>query len=180
MRETDQKLHRNLPIIGATEWVSIGKYHKIPAKIDTGAESSAIWASKITVTEDGTLKFVLFGKSSPLYTGRVFKRAPGTYKAGLVRSSNGQEQIRYRVYLPIKLGGKKVRILVSLADRSRNIFPILVGRRTIAGKFLVDTAQKQISDIPIELRKERALLNEEMGANPYKFYQKHMQKKGAK
>ncbi len=164
----------NLPIIGATEYVTIGKYQKIPAKIDTGAESSAIWASKIFVEEDGTLKFALFGKSSPLYTGRLFHRAPGTYKVGYVRSSNGQEQVRYRVYLPIEIGGKKIRILVSLADRAKNAFPMLVGRRTIAGKFLVDTSKKTIHRPPRELRRERAILNEELSKDPYAFYQKYI------
>ena len=175
MKKANQSAY--LPVIGATEYVSIGKYDKIPAKIDTGAESSAIWASKIKVDQDGTLSFALFDKQSPFYTGRVFKRAKGTYKVGFIRSSNGHEQIRYRVYLPIRIGGKKVRILISLADRSKNIFPILVGRRTIAGKFLVDTSIKNINEIPKDLRKERAKLNDELAENPYQFYKKHVKTK---
>lgn len=176
MKQKSQ-VRKDLPIIGATEYVSIGNYHKIPAKIDTGAESSAIWASNIRVKKDGTLKFTLFDETSPFYSGRVFRRAPGTYKVGFIRSSNGQEQIRYRVYLPIKMGGKKIRILISLADRSKNVFPVLVGRRTIAGKFLVDTSIKNINEIPKDLRKERAKLNDELNENPYKFHQKHVKTK---
>ena len=37
----------------------------IPAKIDTGADSSAVWASDIRVDENNLLHFKLFDKSSP-------------------------------------------------------------------------------------------------------------------
>ena len=52
-------------IIGSTEFVNFGeRAQKIPAKIDTGADSSAVWASDIHIDKDGALKFSLFGEGS--------------------------------------------------------------------------------------------------------------------
>ena len=132
-------LDNNLPIIGSIELVDVCGRKGIPAKIDTGADSSAIWATKIKVTEDGTLKFKLFGPNSPYYNGKVIKRKD--YKVAVIRSATGQEQIRYRTHFTIKLGGKKIRVLLNLSDRKNNNFPILIGRRSISKKFLVDVSK---------------------------------------
>ena len=53
-------MEKALPVIGSTEYVSVAGITNIPAKIDTGADSSSIWASRINMTEDGVLEFVLF------------------------------------------------------------------------------------------------------------------------
>ena len=165
----------NLPIIGASEWVNIGNYHKIPAKTDTGAQSSAIWASHICVEKDGTLKFRLFDEGYYLYTGRVFKREAGRYKVGIIRSSNGEEQIRYRVYLPITIAGKKISALISLTDRSSNNFPILIGRRTLSGKFIVNPRIQNVKNLSVNTKNPATdTLNDKLLKDPYKFHQKYV------
>lgn len=61
-----------------TEFVDFGKRaQKVPAKIDTGADSSAVWASNIRIGKDGVL-VLLFGKGSPYYNGKIFKRTDYT------------------------------------------------------------------------------------------------------
>ncbi len=162
-------MKQDMPVIGKTRKINIiGHANGVPAKIDTGADSSAIWATDIRVSTDGILHFKLFGEDSPYYTGEVLVRKD--FKVAQVASSNGQTQIRYRVTLPIRLGGRRIRTLFNLSDRSGNKFPILLGRRTITGKFLVDVTkglkvQKRFSDT------ER--LNRELKKDPYAFYQKY-------
>lgn len=169
------KTGKGLPIVGASEWVAVGKYRKVAAKTDTGAQSSAIWASHVTVEKDGTLKFRLFDKGYYLYTGKVFKRTRGNYKVGIIRSSNGAEQIRYRVYLPLTVAGKKIRVLFSLTDRSRNNFPILIGRRSLAGKFIVDPSLQHIAKFSVNTHNPATdSLNAELEKDPYKFHQKYV------
>ena len=51
---------RELAIIGSTEFVDVAGISHIPAKIDTGADSSSIWVSHIRMDKDGTLFFQLF------------------------------------------------------------------------------------------------------------------------
>ena len=163
-------------IIGSNEYVEIAGIKSIPAKIDTGADSSAIWASNIVMEEDGTLVFSLFDKKSPLFTGERLKTTD--YKVKSIRSSHGDTQVRYRVKLPLKIGGKSFDANFTLANRSRNNYPVLIGRRTIKGEFLVDTSRTNVDQKsnPINTRR----LNQELKENPRKFHQKYIKGKGIK
>ena len=170
-----QQDKRELEIIGSTEYISIGKLDHIPAKIDTGADSSSIWASDIEVKKDGTLTFKLFAPKSPYYTGEALTSKE--YTVSIIRSSNGIEQIRYRTTLPLKINGHLVKAALTLADRSRNHFPILIGRKTISGRFLVDVSKSEV-ERPNVVRSRT--LNEELDQDPYKFHKKYIEKSKSK
>lgn len=162
----------NKQIIGVTEYVDFGRRAvKVPAKIDTGADSSAVWASKIRVDKDGVLKFALFGEGSPYYNGKIFKRTD--YSVVKVRSTTGHEQIRYRTHFKITIGGRKIKVLMNLSDRSKNIFPVLIGRRSLTGKFLVDVTKK---DVRLRKPTQTKVINQELQRDPYQFYKKHHHK----
>ena len=161
-------MSETLPIIGSIELVDVCGRKDVPAKIDTGADSSAIWATDVKVTKDGILKFKLFGEKSPYYNGKVIKRKD--FKVAVVRSATGQEQIRYRTHFTIRLGDKKIRVLLNLSDRKNNNFPILIGRRSISKKFLVDVSKTTVKrPAPKKTRKLLA----ELQKNPYEFHQKY-------
>lgn len=162
----------NLPILGSTELVDVLNIKNIPAKIDTGADSSAIWASHIRVTKDNVLKFRLFDEGSPFYTGKVIKRKD--FKVAVIRSSSGHEQIKYRAHLSAKIAGRKIKILFTLANRKNNNFPILIGRRSISNKFLVDVSRNH-ADIHPKNPKTR-LVQKRLKENPYKFHKKYIKK----
>lgn len=161
-------MEKELPVIGRNVLVSIiGHAANVPAKTDTGADSSSMWASNIKVSKKGILSFTLFGEDSEYYTGEVIKRK--AYRAAIVRSSNGQEQVRYRTEIPVRIAGKRVRAAFYLSNRSHNDFPILLGRRTISKKFLVDVSVKEYK-IPPKIKRG---LYEEMMKNPYEFHKKY-------
>lgn len=164
-----------LPIIGSIMLVSVCGRDDVPAKIDTGADSSSIWVSHLRIDKDGVLKFRLFGEGSPFYNGKVVKRTD--YKVAVVRSATGEEQVRYRTYFTLKIAGKKIKVLFNLSDRSANNFPILIGRRSISGKFLVDVSRSEYKR-PLKNPKTKPL-SKELEENPRKFYEKYS-KKGAK
>lgn len=156
-------------IIGSTCLVTIvGRVNNVPAKTDTGADSSSIWASNIFVDANSVLHFELFGHGSEYYTGEVIKMTE--YSVARVRSSNGHSEIRYRVRLPLRIEGRRVRALVNLSNRRKNEYPILIGRRTLAGKFLVDVARSIDRPKPA-VRAPR--LNAELRADPHGFYKKY-------
>ena len=160
-----------LGVIGNTEYISIGKLSKIPAKIDTGADSSSIWASNIEVKKDGTLTFKLFAPSSPHYTGETLQSTD--YTISSVRSSNGIKQIRYRTKLKIALGNQIIETNFTLANRRRNIFPVLIGRKTISGLFLVDVSK---SAVKLKAPKKIEKLGPKFRKDPYKFHQTYIKK----
>ena len=168
------QVKKSLKVIGSTTLVDIDGVKKVPAKIDTGADSSSVWASKINITADGALEFVLFGPSSPFYTGNVMRRTD--YEVAVVRSATGEEQIRYRTHLPLKLRGRRINALFNLSNRSRNNAPILIGKRTIRGKFIVDV---RVCAVKLSKNPRTSGLNRELKQNPIKFHQKY-HKKGVK
>ena len=162
-------LNTEKQIIGANTLVSVGGVNDIPAKIDTGADASSIWVSTLRVTGDGTLEFILFGPSSPFYTGRIHRTRH--YDVAVVRSATGEEQTRYRAYLPVTIAGHRIRSRFNLSDRSRNNFPILIGKRTLRGRFLVDVSVEAVS-MPSNPR--TAPLRREFRRDPVAFHNKHM------
>lgn len=163
---------RQKAIIGRNVYVDFGQQAiGVPAKVDTGADSSSVWASDIHVDEDGVLKFCLFGEGSPHYTGQVIERTD--FSVAKVRSSSGHQQVRYRTHFRIVVKGRKIKAMFNLSERGDNLFPVLIGRRTIAGKFLVDV---QEYDIAREQRETAtARLREELEKDPHAFYKKYHQ-----
>lgn len=131
---TDQQ---PLITIGRAEEVIFPEYgaSASPARVDTGAKTSAIWASNI-VEKDRTLHFVLFDSLSPFYTGKLLTSRD--YSVRTVTSSTGHGEDRYAVKLIVVIGGKKIKATFTLADRSTQVYPILIGRNVLRGKFIVD------------------------------------------
>jgi hypothetical protein len=164
-------MKQELQIIGRNVLVDfIGHAKDIPAKVDTGADSSSVWVSNLQVDEEGVLSFTLFGISSKYYTGEVIKRK--SYSVAIVRSSSGHEQIRYKTEMPVKISGRVVRAGFSLSDRSSNEFPILLGRKTLNKKFLVDVSTREYKK---SLPRLKHGLNEELLKDPYAFHKKYHQ-----
>jgi hypothetical protein len=107
------------------------------ARIDTGAQTSAIWVSSVSETDDG-LAVVFFDESSELYNGKavIIKE----YADTVVISSNGSSERRYKIRLLCVVAGRRIRGWFTLADRSRQKYPVLLGRNILKGKFIVDVA----------------------------------------
>lgn len=130
----------------------------VRAKVDTGAKTSALWASDV-YERDGGLAFKVFDKQSPHYTGQelFFDQ----FERVVVASSIGQEQPRYKVAILAKIRGKKIRTNFTLADRSQQAYPVLIGRNALRGKFMVDV-QSGRPDYKAE-RQRSDLLQRELG-----------------
>lgn len=141
-------------IIGRAEKIDLRDFgvENVPAKVDTGADTSSIWASSIEEREDG-LYFVLFAPESEYYTGKVQHFTKPDYELTRVANSFGQKELRYKVKLRITLKDRKVRATFTLSDRSLKTYPILLGRKLLHGKFLVDVAD---GDPLHELEQEKA------------------------
>jgi len=162
---------KNLTIIGSNALITVAGIENVPAKVDTGADSSSIWASNICINAQNQLEFCLFGPESPLYTGE--KLIFDHYKVQRVRSSTGQVTVRYRVNLPIKAVGKRIKVGFTLYDRSSNNFPVLIGRKTLKNRFLVDVAHTETSR-PSKMNNKD--IEAELQANPQAFHAKYMKK----
>lgn len=129
--------------IGTTEFVSLPDdgIADVPAKIDTGADGSVIWASNIRL-EDGKLLFNFFAPGSAFY--RTEPVVTTAFRVTRVRNSFGTEEFRYKIRLKLRLGEHTLTRWFSLADRSRNNYPILLGKNFLKNRFIVDVAKKNL------------------------------------
>lgn len=129
--------------IGTIERVSLPDdgLEDVPAKIDTGADNSAIWASNIHL-QDGELIFNFFAPGSVFY--REEPVVSTAFRTTTVRNSFGQQEFRYKIRLRIKVGQHTLTRWFTLADRSRNNYPILLGKNFLKSRFVVDVSQKHI------------------------------------
>ncbi len=126
-------------IIGRAEKIDLLDFNvtNVPAKVDTGADSSSVWASSITEEAD-VLTFVLFAPGSPFSTGKTVQLHKPHYTQTRVENSFGHSETRYKIKLRIRIKGRVIRATFTLSDRSAKTYPILLGRRLLRGKFLVD------------------------------------------
>jgi hypothetical protein len=137
--------HQPLTTIGRAEQVSLPALlggASVTAKVDTGADVSSLWASAIRETDAG-LEFCAFGPSSPQYTGQVITVAKADYRVTRVANSFGHREERFVIQTPIRLKGRRVLATFTLADRSNKTYPMLLGRRLLQGKFVVNVAEGQ-------------------------------------
>ncbi len=118
----------------------------IDAKIDTGAYTSSINCSRVKVkTVNGVqeLSFYLSGSRIHEKKSRRFKTTD--FRKKKIRSSNGQIEERYVVKAVMVLYKKRLKVEFSLADRSKMKFPVLIGRKVLTDRFIVDVSKKNLS-----------------------------------
>lgn len=130
-------------IIGRTEAIDVvGVVKGVPAKTDSGAFSSAISATNIRETVDGqgkkTLSFTILG-DHPL-SDQGYDMTVTSYSVTNVENSFGHRETRYVVILKVKMAGKTFRAPFTLADRSKKVFPVLLGRTLLNKRFIIDTS----------------------------------------
>ncbi len=135
----DISANNKVNIIGVSsllDFVGYKNLKQIPARIDTGARTSSLWASDVKVKGD-TATFKLFGPSSSWYTGKVVRRK--ILELREVTSSTGHVQKRFVVNMITRIHGKRLNAKFTLSDRATQTYPVLIGRNTLRGNFLVDS-----------------------------------------
>ncbi len=94
----------------------------------------------------GCLNIELFDKGDERWVKFDFEEYIGLearlWKQKYVRSSNGKKESRFFIRTQVSFdNGKKYPITMSLTDRSKMKFPVLLGRRLLAGRFIVDVGK---------------------------------------
>lgn len=113
----------------------------IRAKVDTGARSSALHVDAMeTFVLDGRewVRFSLDGAGDAAAAGAA---TLPVHDRRVVTDSGGHRTERVFVLTDVVLGGQRWTIEMNLSYRRNMLFPMLLGRTALAGRFLVDASQ---------------------------------------
>lgn len=110
----------------------------LTAKIDTGANTTALHCHHVRV-ENGVLIFRLLDETHPEYQDTEHRF--GKFDQKTIKSSMGESELRYIIRTRITLGSRTLRGIVSLTDRANMKYPVLIGRRLLKNRFLVDVSK---------------------------------------
>ena len=114
----------------------------IHAKIDTGAYTCSLHCSRAEVV-DGNLEFVLLDEEHPEFTGMKFVFKKFTKRE--IKNSFGEAEQRFVIRTTIKIHKRTIRAEFSLSDRDKLRFPVLLGRKILRNRFLIDVTEKDLS-----------------------------------
>jgi hypothetical protein len=114
----------------------------IHAKVDTGAYTCSLHCSQAEVV-GGVLEFVLLDEEHPEFTGMKFRFKK--YDKREIKNSFGEAELRFVIKTKIKIYDKVIRAEFSLSNRGNLKFPVLLGRKILRHRFLIDVTKKDLS-----------------------------------
>ena len=114
----------------------------IHAKIDTGAYSSSLHCSKAEVV-NGKLEFILLDEEHPEFTGMKFSFKK--FEQREIKNSFGEAELRFVIKTKIKIFKRLINAEFSLSNRGNLRFPVLLGRKILRQRFLIDVTKKDLS-----------------------------------
>jgi len=130
-------INSNIKLIGRREYVNFPQLgiNQVEAKIDTGAYTCAIHCRHIVLVKNNEqdllqVKFL----DEKIYNFDVFTKKK-------IKNSFGEMEERYIIKTLISIGRKKINTSISLSDRGSMRYPVLIGRKLLKGKFIVDVNQ---------------------------------------
>ena len=119
---------------------------EIEVKIDSGAYTSSIHCSDIKeIEENGEsyLKFTLLDPKHAAYNNKEFSTK--NYSSKMVKSSNGIAEERFMILTEIIIFNVSFPIHLTLSERKEMKFPVLLGRKFLNQKFVIDTTKTNLS-----------------------------------
>src|ERR1700739_2080978 len=134
-------------IIGRTALVDLPRlrFLGISAKIDTGAYYCSLHCHHIEVRNiDGKemLFFTLLDPSHPEYQDKEIKFKHFEQKQ--IKNSLGDTETRYSIRTALRVHGRRIKTWITLTDRGSMTYPMLLGRRLLKNKFLVDVSINEL------------------------------------
>lgn len=115
-------------------------------KVDTGAYTSSIHCHdirKVLINNEEHIVFKLLDPSHPQYNNKEF--TVKKYKEKDIKSSFGNVEQRQIIKTSIIIFAEEHPIELSLSERGKMKYPVLLGRRFLKHRFVVDTSKKNLS-----------------------------------
>lgn len=143
---------KRLLVIGWREWVALdglGVSTPIKAKIDTGAATSALHASKLERFDRDGVPWVRFTvRPHQRRTGDAARVEAPMVDERRIRSSNGRSELRPVIETDIMVGDQRWAVEFTLTRRNAMGFRMLLGRRALRQRAVVDVGSSHRLGVP--------------------------------
>lgn len=139
------------PVIGWREWVQLPDLgvFEIKAKVDTGAATSSLHAFRLERFEKGGLPFVRFEVHPKQRSRRPSIECESPIvRDTAVRNPGGRTELRPVIASTLVIAGQPVEALINLTERDEMGYRLLVGRRTLRNRFVVDPGKSYLGPRP--------------------------------
>ncbi len=147
--------HEDKVVIGWLEPVDFVEWgiRRLRAKVDTGANTSALHVEKMEFLPDDYAEFdVVLSRQNVEQRQRIVAKISRWAK---VRSSNGHYSMRCFVRTTIRIGPVEKKIELSLVSREKMTYRMLLGREALEGDFVIDVGRRPVALPPIKRRAKR-------------------------
>jgi hypothetical protein len=114
----------------------------VHAKVDTGAYRSSIHCHQVQIV-DGVLEFVLLDEEHSEFTGKKLKFSEFYLRD--IKNSFGETERRFVISTTLKFFNEEITAEFSLCNRGSLKFPILIGRKILRNRFIIDVKKKNLS-----------------------------------
>ncbi len=144
------KVPKEKKVIGWREHIALPDFGsaELEAKIDTGARTSALHAVDLAVENRGGEEWISFHVPH-LGEARSVRHCARIIDKRKIKNTSGVAQVRYVIRTTLVLGRKQWQVEVSLADRERMKFDIILGRTAIRRrKLLVAPGKSYLAGSP--------------------------------
>ena len=143
---------RDRVLIGVAEMVELPDWGipPFPAKVDTGARSSALHVESIERRPGNKVRVEVVTHKG---ANRVVCTAP-IHRVSEVRSSSGHPEKRIFVVTTLKLGEVEKDIEISLTSRHLMRYEMLLGRLALRHDFLIDPGRRYVATRKLRPKKK--------------------------
>jgi hypothetical protein len=137
-----------MKLIGRREFVDFPALAltNIEAKIDTGAYTSSIHVESLNIHYEDNKAVLYFTIEQDGLKSFRFE----DFSQKVIKNSFGEMEERYVIRTVIRIGKRRIRTVISLSNRDNMRFPVLIGRRLVKGKFLIDVKKVHTGGIGLK------------------------------
>lgn len=135
-------------VIGTTDKIDLIDLDvlDLPCKIDTGANTSSLHCEKVKLVRENEVEVVSFrllDPSHPAYNGKEYRVKE--FKERKIINSFGHWEYRFVIKTKVKLFDQEFTTEFTLSNRGRMKYPVLLGKKLLKGRFLVDVSKSNLS-----------------------------------
>jgi hypothetical protein len=140
------------PVIGWREWVQLPDLgvFVIKAKVDTGAATSSLHAFRLERFDKEGMPHVRF----EIHPRQRSKKPSIECEALVVRETavrnpGGRTELRPVIASTLVIAGQPIEALINLTGRDEMGYRMLLGRRTLRNRFVVDPGKSYLGPRPV-------------------------------